>query len=120
MAFAPSHTYYDQDATIQGSFTEKEYGNMFEFSMNDEFVSFIHSRNGKDTEYPHKVWVTTPREGIDSGYRMALVLKTVAYIVVDEDENGPVIEKWDIKEHRIYPEADTTTPGQKLLNILAA
>jgi hypothetical protein len=31
------------------------------------------------------------------------VKKTVAYIVVDEDEFGlPVIEKWNIKRHRNY------------------
>jgi hypothetical protein len=34
---------------------------------------------------------------------MALVKKTVAYVVVDIDaEDRYVIEKWDIKNHRIY------------------
>jgi hypothetical protein len=33
----------------------------------------------------------------------ALVKKTVAYIVVDEDDTGrAVIEKWRIKGHRVY------------------
>jgi hypothetical protein len=45
-------------------------------------------------EYPHKLWTL-------DGYRYARVLKTVAYIVVDEDEYGlPVIEKWDIANHK--------------------
>jgi hypothetical protein len=39
----------------------------------------------------------------DSGWRYALVKKTVAYIVVDEDDTGrAVIEKWQIKGHRVY------------------
>jgi hypothetical protein len=46
--------------------------------------------------------VTTPREGIDSGYRYGKVLKTVAYIVVDEDDNGPIVMKWNVKEFREY------------------
>jgi hypothetical protein len=33
----------------------------------------------------------------DGSFRFAKVLKTVVYIAVDEDENGPVIEKWDVK-----------------------
>ena len=34
---------------------------------------------------------------------MAKVLKTVAYILLDEDEYGePVIEKWKIKKHNVY------------------
>jgi hypothetical protein len=41
--------------------------------------------------------------GGDSGYRYATVKKTVAYVVVDEDEFGlPVVEKWNIKQRRSY------------------
>jgi hypothetical protein len=30
-------------------------------------------------------------------------MKTVAYIVVDENDYGEaVVEKWDIKKHRMY------------------
>ena len=44
-----------------------------------------------------------PIENIDSGFRYARVLKTVAYIVVDEDEYGDaIVEKWNIKKQRIY------------------
>ena len=53
-------------------------------------------------EFPHKVWVTNASSD-DRGYRYATVKKTVAYVVIDEDDNGePVIEKWNIKGHRIY------------------
>lgn len=116
MAFAPRN----EDIQFIGTFTEKAVGNYFDYSMNAEYIEHIHPRNGKPTEYPHKVWVTTPRRGIDQGYREALVLKTVAYIVVDEDENGPVIEKWDIKDNYVSHFAPEHTPGEQLLKRLAA
>jgi hypothetical protein len=38
-----------------------------------------------------------------TGYRYAIVKKTVAYIAVDEDEFGlPVLEKWQLKSNREY------------------
>jgi len=52
--------------------------------------------------YPHRVWVSCNPIN-DSGWRYANVKKTVAYIVVDEDDHGqPVIEKWSIKNHRNF------------------
>lgn len=102
MAFAPSRTYFDcGDGSIVGCFEEVDCGNFFEFSQNDEEMT-------DSWQFPHKVWVTTPREGLDSGFRYARVLKTVAYIAVDEDAYGqPIVEKWSIKRHREYdrPEA---------------
>lgn len=72
-----------------GVFVEKEAGNHFEYSLNDDQIPF-------GEEFPHKVWV-------HDGYRYADVKKTVARIVVDENEYGqPVIEKWYIKGHRQY------------------
>jgi len=39
---------------------------------------------------------------VQDGSRVARILKTVAYVCVDEDEFGlPVIEKWHIKKHRV-------------------
>jgi len=70
-----------------GYFVEREFGKHFQYSLNDS------------TEYPHKLWVTTPREGIDCGWRQARILKTVAYVVIDDGENGLVVEKWQIKNH---------------------
>jgi hypothetical protein len=98
MAFADRSVYKDVgDASIVGRFDELETGNLFEYSTNNDDFDFA-------KPYPHKVWVTTPRPGIDSGYRYATVLKTRAYVVVDEDENGPVIEKWLFKQnsHKEY------------------
>jgi len=74
-----------------GAFVEKEMGNHFEFSLND-----------RDTwcDYPHKIWVG---DVVGQGYRYGTVKKTVAYVAVDEDENGlPVVEKWSIKNYREY------------------
>jgi hypothetical protein len=74
-----------------GAFVEKEVGNHFEFSLND-----------RDTwcDYPHKIWVG---DVVGQGYRYGTVKKTVAYVAVDEDENGlPVVEKWSIKNYREY------------------
>lgn len=94
MAFAPNSTYFDTgDGSVRGCFTHRWTDTFFEFSVNDDDWS----------DLPHKVWVTTPRPGLDSGFRYARVLKTVAYVVVDEDEFGkPVVEKWEIKHHRLY------------------
>jgi G:T-mismatch repair DNA endonuclease (very short patch repair protein) len=80
-----------------GCFWEKENGHLFEFELEND---------GYWEEYGHKVWVAEKKniiDGVECGWRYAKVLKTVAYIVVDEDEYGaPVVEKWDIKGHKIY------------------
>jgi hypothetical protein len=96
MAFAPETVSFDRgDSSILGSFYEKEYGKFFEFSVNTDDFDFAQG-------HPHKIWVTTPREGIDSGYRYGTVKKTVAYIVTDEDHTGaPVVEKWTLKQNSL-------------------
>lgn len=77
-----------------GVFTEKSAGNYFEFSKNEESEF-----NG----YPHKIWVGGKGVCGMSGWRYGQVQKTVAYIVVDEDEYGkPVTEKWQIKGKKDY------------------
>jgi len=94
MAYAPMSLYYEK--AIIGFFDEKEHGYRFEFSDNDDMGEF--SVYG----YPHKIWVTTPWK-MDHGFRYGKVKKTVAYIVVDEDEHGePVVEKWSIKKLSVY------------------
>tara|TARA_R110000782_G_scaffold4974_2_gene17455 strand:+ start:1029 stop:1451 length:423 start_codon:yes stop_codon:yes gene_type:complete len=85
--------YRDSALNRIGEFLEKDYGNGFTYGVNEDGVF---SRE----EYPHIVYVggTT---GLD--YRYAKVLKTVAYVVVDEDENGaPVVEKWALKKNLSY------------------
>lgn len=79
-----------------GCFEERDTGNHFEYSVNDDAGDFVDRE-----QFPHKVWVG----GLinDAGYRYARVLKTRAYICVDEDEYGrPVVEKWYFKDNWSY------------------
>ena len=74
----------------------------FRHAETDVYFEYAERRHPDDAfapEMPHIVYVggTTGR-----GTRLAKVLKTVAYVVVDETEEGPVIVKWPIKQHRIY------------------
>ena len=83
---------------ILGQFEEKDIGNPFEYSERrwhtDEFAP----------EFPHVIYVSGRGKWAEScETRLAKVLKTVAYIVVNEDENGePIVEKWYIKNHKEY------------------
>ena len=74
-----------------GCFTEKDVGNYFEYSVNE---------TGMFPDCPHIVWVGGVAN--DSGYRFANVKKTVAYIATDEDDNGLVFEKWNLKKNNEY------------------
>ena len=80
-----------------GDFTESSHGLKFEYEPNNPVDSVV-----PVADYPHRVWVATSPIN-DSGWRYANVKKTVAYIVVDEDEYGQsVVEKWAIKNRRIF------------------
>jgi hypothetical protein len=73
-----------------GCFTEKEFGKRFTYKMNPD----------KSSKYPHLVVVGPDADQV----RMALVKKTVAYIVVDESsarfqDHGLVVEKWQVKRN---------------------
>ena len=90
--------YYTYTKEAIGNFVEKEHGNNFEYSLNEEQDAYTLSIV---ENYPHKVWVGDVVN--NNGYRYAIVKKTVAYVCVDEDEFGlPVMEKWNIKRHREY------------------
>ena len=106
MAFAP-HTNTDVRHALHcgktpplllGMFNNHEHGKLFEYAVRpDEGIDFA-------PDCPHIVYVTNPITGIDSGFRYAKVLKTVAWVVVDEDANGqPVYEKWKLRGHSQYP-----------------
>jgi hypothetical protein len=101
MAFADSSTCFNVgDSSIIGGFTGARSGKFFEFSSaKDEDYAF----GSVPSDFIHRVWVTNAWK-MDRGYRMAKVLKTVAYILVDEDEmsGAPIIEKWSIKGHTEY------------------
>ena len=88
--------YYTYTKDPIGVFVEKDTGNYFEYSDNEEPMNIME-------DFPHKVWVASGQIAGDSGFRYAHVKKTVAYIVVDEDEFGlPVIEKWHLKKRTDY------------------
>jgi len=75
-----------------GCFTEKEFGKRFTYKKNPDTTS----------PYPHLVVVGPNADQV----RMALVKKTVAYVVVDESaaweqDGGLVVDKWQIKRNWI-------------------
>lgn len=93
MSFAPTSVYFNTgDGSILGSFNEKEFGVFFEFSTNNETEGY--GGSVKD-QFPHKVWVR-------DGFRYANVKKTVAYVAVDENDDGVIVEKWSIKNLNKY------------------
>lgn len=120
MAFAPTSTYFNTgDSSVIGRFDEKDNGRLFEYSENRDEDGW-----GADhkEELPHKIWVSTPlfsKQGhcLDSGFRYGRVLKTVAYLAYDEDENGnPIYEKWNLKQRTHFKYHGSTSIGADLLN----
>ena len=91
--------YYTYTEAPVGNFIEKEYGNNFEYSLNEEQDDYSKSIA---ENYPHKVWVGSGQIGGDSGWRYANVKKTVAWVIVDEDAFGPVLERWFLKKKTEY------------------
>ena len=78
--------YYNHADKQVGNFVEKDYGNNFEYSLNE---------TGMFPEYPHIVWVGSIG---DQGFRFAKVKKTVAYILTGED----TLERWFLKRNDTY------------------
>lgn len=71
----------------RGQFREKEYGKYFEFKETKDDWAI-------KNELKFEIAVGPLGE-----IRFANILKTVAYVAVDEDCYGnPVLEKWSIKE----------------------
>lgn len=87
----------DNYQTTIGQFTERSVGKAHEYSPNTDIESGWDPKWDQFAkQFPHKLWTL-------DGFRYARVLKTVAYICVDEDEYGqPVEEKWDIANHKIW------------------
>jgi hypothetical protein len=94
MSYAP----IDQMNNVTGCFTEKEFGRVFEYTTNPEMVLSPPAHGGKNVRFPHLIFVGPRAEET----RQALVLGSVAHVIVDETEFGWVVEKWDIKKHRKY------------------
>ena len=96
MAFAPYINEYRNPETrgrIVGQFTHRETGATFEYAerLNP------HPHEPRSESFPYTVFVGPLQET-----RFARVHKTVAHVVIDEDETGWVTEKWPLKKHRIY------------------
>ena len=87
----------DNYQTTIGQFTERSVGKTPEYSPNTDIESGWDPKWDQFAQdFPHKLWTL-------DGYRYARVLKTVAYVVVDEDDTGlPVTEKWDITSHKVW------------------
>ena len=78
---------FQDGRVVIGEFQEKEFGKYFEFSVAES------DSWGATFGFPYRVAV-----GCLGETRYAKVLKTVAYVVVNQDDNGdPIVEKWQIK-----------------------
>ena len=80
------------NSKLAGHFIERDYGHWFDYRLTADPWALSHGLQ-------HEIAVGQLGE-----IRFGNVLKTVAHVAVDEDENGhPVIEKWQIKNN-IYSE----------------
>ena len=70
-------SYYTHTVNPIGNFIEKEHGNNFEYSLNEDTDDFTLSIV---ENYPHKVWIGN----------------TV------NDNDGPVLERWFLKKNTEY------------------
>lgn len=101
MAFAPhvNNDYADGNdvALILGAFDGADYGIHFEYAERPGDPEQWDFAPG----FPHVIYV-----GDGDQHRYGKVLKTVAYVAVDEAEfNVAVVEKWKIKNQKDYPVA---------------
>jgi hypothetical protein len=101
MAYAP-HTNNEVLHELRAGQSPTEHGlilGRFAHAETEHLFEFGERRHPDDSfapDMPHTIYLSAGET------RLGKVLKTVAYIVVDEDENGPVVERWDIKWHRDY------------------
>lgn len=85
--------FFQDQGKVHGVFQEREYKNWFEYRETDNWWA-----QQQGLKYEVAVCSLAKRQ-----VRYANVLKTVAYIAVDEDENGnAVLEKWQIANHRKF------------------
>ena len=85
-------THFDLFPTV-GQFRERTGGHWFFYKSNC---------TGEMRDFPHLVRVSDDPIN-DWGFRFARVLKTVAYVVVDEGADGqPIVEKWSLTAQNTY------------------
>lgn len=91
MSFAPYYNAPGMDAPpVLGCFDVRD-GARFEYSARP-----ANDRDGAWPAFPHRVFTC-------DGDRAALVRATVAYVVIDEcDDGAPVVEKWMLRNARAY------------------
>ena len=70
---------------LLGSFVEAEFGHTFEYRVRQDKTNYR-------PDLPHLIYVG------DNQTRFANVLKTVAYVLCDEDD----VQKWAIRRHREF------------------
>lgn len=93
MSFFPGS--YDENRAM-GCFEEKEFGKYFEYRISDGTAEG-QGDWGIKHGFTHEIAIC------DGSVRFANVKKTVVYVCVDSDEDGnPIVEKWNIKNHRIW------------------
>jgi hypothetical protein len=81
--------YFQENLGVGGQFQEREYKKYFEFRPTQNKWALEHGLNFEIAVGP----------GREPEIRFAKILKTVAYVAVDEDAEGkPVLQKWDIKK----------------------
>ena len=90
MAFAPYSNAYRtaEQGKVIGCFNEKTYGLYYEYAERTDALF----PDGYHRELPHVVFVG------HGEVRLANVRKTVAAVLVDEDQ----VDKWEIKSRREY------------------
>ena len=77
-----------------GCFVEKDVRGRHYYGANPDLSEMTDS-----WDFPHLLET-------NDGQRYARILKTVAYIAVDEDQYGqPVVEKWNITSHDSWQKA---------------
>lgn len=93
------------DTGLAGQFKHAETGNYFDYVElgADEWSPEFRGPWAKFTRANAKIFVGPTGEET----RYAYVAKTRAYVVVDEEDFGDrwVVERWNIKEHHIFKEA---------------
>lgn len=83
---------------IDGSFTNAETNLPFDFVSVPVKEQIVVEINGKLQFAKHKIFVGP--NGCETRY--AVILKTVAYVVVDENESGWVVERWNTRRTRFF------------------
>jgi hypothetical protein len=95
VAEATAHWLRNSKRPLLGTFTHATTGVRFDYRMSDDDY-------GKKHGLPHEVHVGVNSTSGET--RPAFVKGTVCIIGVDEGADGkPVLEKWKIKQHVIYP-----------------